>query len=340
MVYNENLKKRRESDMSNSTNYLKEITIRGYKSIKECTIKMEKINVLVGANGSGKSNFIYALCTINSALNTESHVDFCTDDRNLLFYNETDNIFLKYKFKKCTYSITFNYDSSSQNIHKTNFMSGTGLLDKDREWTLYNFFKAKELISNNQGGIDDQILSADGANLASYLRRLKHNHNKEYKEIVSIIKLADPSFEDFVLENDNDKKTIPLNWRQKNKETIFNINQLSDGLVNFICLTTLLKSPKEILFPKIVIENPELYICPKNITLVAELIKELPKETQIVITTQSSELLDMFDIKNIISVKKDENGSTFKKPDTDQLSFWTDEGYTLGELWAKNLLYL
>jgi predicted ATPase len=34
------------------------IKIKGFKSIKELDLEMQPINVLIGANGSGKSNFI------------------------------------------------------------------------------------------------------------------------------------------------------------------------------------------------------------------------------------------------------------------------------------------
>ncbi|WP_199249333.1 AAA family ATPase [[Phormidium] sp. ETS-05] len=37
---------------------LKKITIKGYKSIKEAEIELGNINILIGANGPGKSNFI------------------------------------------------------------------------------------------------------------------------------------------------------------------------------------------------------------------------------------------------------------------------------------------
>lgn len=34
------------------------ICIKGYKSFKELDINLNKINVLIGSNGSGKSNFL------------------------------------------------------------------------------------------------------------------------------------------------------------------------------------------------------------------------------------------------------------------------------------------
>ena len=37
---------------------LSRMTIHGFKSIKSCDISFGKINVLIGSNGAGKSNFI------------------------------------------------------------------------------------------------------------------------------------------------------------------------------------------------------------------------------------------------------------------------------------------
>jgi predicted ATPase len=37
---------------------LKEIKLAGFKSIREMEVELKEINVLIGANGAGKSNFI------------------------------------------------------------------------------------------------------------------------------------------------------------------------------------------------------------------------------------------------------------------------------------------
>ncbi|HHQ4599048.1 TPA: AAA family ATPase, partial [Aeromonas veronii] len=41
-----------------SSDQLSRIVIDGYKSIAHCDLKMGSLNVLIGANGAGKSNFI------------------------------------------------------------------------------------------------------------------------------------------------------------------------------------------------------------------------------------------------------------------------------------------
>jgi predicted ATPase len=37
---------------------LQKIQIKGYKSIKELELELKPINILIGANGVGKSNFV------------------------------------------------------------------------------------------------------------------------------------------------------------------------------------------------------------------------------------------------------------------------------------------
>ncbi len=40
------------------TGHLKRIAIKGFKSIGELELNMQPVNILIGANGAGKSNFI------------------------------------------------------------------------------------------------------------------------------------------------------------------------------------------------------------------------------------------------------------------------------------------
>ena len=46
---------------------IKELEIHDFKSIKELFLELGRINVFLGANGSGKSNILEALGVISSA---------------------------------------------------------------------------------------------------------------------------------------------------------------------------------------------------------------------------------------------------------------------------------
>lgn len=68
------------------------------------------------------------------------------------------------------------------------------------------------------------------------------------------------------------------------------------------------------------------------------MVKKLPNEKQIIISTQSAELLNEFDVDDVIVVDRDENGSKFKRLDEKKLAVWLEEDYTLENLWKKNIL--
>src|SRR5271165_5257389 len=76
--------------------FLRRVRVQGYKSIAFCDVTLEPLTILVGRNGSGKSNFVNALAFlrdvvdkgVNYALETHGgSTVFCraTNDDTLAF---------------------------------------------------------------------------------------------------------------------------------------------------------------------------------------------------------------------------------------------------------------
>lgn len=193
--------------------------------------------------------------------------------------------------------------------------------------------KQEHNISNNQA------LMFDASNLAAFLYRLKNNHGKSYDEIIETIRLIAPYFDDFMLEpQEGNAEQIVLKWHQKGCEDVFNASQLSDGTLRFICLTTLLLQPSELQPATIIVDEPELGLHPYAITMFAEMVKQVAAKKQIIISTQSVELLNEFSVEDVVVVNKDDDGaSTFNRLDEDELELWLED-YSLGDLWKKNVL--
>lgn len=59
--------------------YLRRVSIRNYKSIDQCTLELGELVVMVGRNGSGKSNFLDALRFVSDSLTTS--LDHAIRDR-------------------------------------------------------------------------------------------------------------------------------------------------------------------------------------------------------------------------------------------------------------------
>ena len=61
-------------------------------------------------------------------------------------------------------------------------------------------------------------------------------------------------------------------------------------------------------------------------------------EKQVIISTQSAELLNEFDVQDVMVVDRDDKGSQFKCLNEEELRVWLENDYALGDLWQKNLL--
>jgi len=109
--------------------------------------------------------------------------------------------------------------------------------------------------------------------------------------------------------------------------------------LRFICLTTLLLQPWYLQPDTILIDEPELGLHPYAINLLAEMLKQVTNTgfRQVIVSTQSVELLNHFAPEDVIVVGREEGASTFRRLDNDALTDWLED-YTLGELWKKNVL--
>jgi predicted ATPase len=100
----------------------------------------------------------------------------------------------------------------------------------------------------------------------------------------------------------------------------------------------LLLQPEELQPATIIVDEPELGLHPFAITIFAELVKQISQKKQLIISTQSVELLNEFNAEDVIVVDRDKESSTFKRLDEKSLKDWLENDYTLGDLWNKNIL--
>ena len=75
------------------------------------------------------------------------------------------------------------------------------------------------------------------------------------------------------------------------------------------------------------------------ISTLAHLISEAALKAQVLVSTQSKDLIDCFEPENIVVVEMDEttHSTTVQQLDREELDLWLQE-YTLSELWDKNIL--
>ncbi|MFN5593711.1 MAG: AAA family ATPase, partial [Aphanizomenon sp.] len=73
------------------------------------------------------------------------------------------------------------------------------------------------------------------------------------------------------------------------------------------------------------------------ITILASLMRNISREKQVIVSTQSVELLSEFTAKDVIVVDRKDGKSLLRRLDEDDLQEWLED-YSLGELWKKNII--
>ena len=355
---------------------LSRIEIKGFKSLKNCSVDFSKINVLIGSNGAGKSNFISAFELLDSVVNKNLQPYVMQSGVNTLLYNGrsvTGRISFDVNFEESGYGFdlmptndysvyvgeerffykdqpwklwTLSTMKREADWDRANDLSDTEVDEEIRkilrqtDWRVYHFHDTDQSARLKQTTYtsNNVFLQKDAGNLAAILYLLKQSYQKNYREIVDTIRLAAPFFDDFVLvPQPPNQELITLRWKQRGCDDVFLASQLSDGTLRFICLAVLFLQPKALQPETIIIDEPELGLHPFAITLLSEMIESVGVEKQVVLTTQSAELLNEFDPEDVIVVDRDQGETVFKRLDASSLEAWLEE-YTLGELWKKNLL--
>lgn len=350
------------------------LTITGYKSIEALRdFELRSLNVLIGANGAGKSNFISlfrmlaemadrrlqlyvqkqggpdALLHFTRKTTERIHGEIlfgrgsgsyrfdlvATNDNRLVFEDEQDRWTGDAGESHSTDSIRSGHAESAA----AKLRPHRSIQTPTKDWRVYHFHDTGDTAKVKQvHAINDTLrLKADGANLAAFLRLLRRDHHASYQRIEETIRLAAPFFGGFV-QRDTSGDSIELEWfERRDPETPLKAHVLSDGTLRFICLTTLLLQPAPLLPPTILIDEPELGLHPYAVNVLGDLLKRAAEETQLIVSTQSVELLDCFEPEDVVVVDRVKDASTFRRLDTAQLASWLED-YTLGDLWKQNVL--
>ena len=185
---------------------------------------------------------------------------------------------------------------------------------------------------------DNEYLRDNGSNLAAYLYSLMLNDEKTFRLIEGVIRSIAPYFKCFKLRPDaNNKERIRLEWEERDTDMYLDGYSFSDGTLRFIALTTLLLQSK---MPEvIIIDEPELGLHPAAINKLAQLVKQASLKSQIILSTQSTNLVNCFEVEDIIVVDRADNQSVFRHLEREELEKWMDDyELSLSDLWEKNMI--
>lgn len=205
-------------------------------------------------------------------------------------------------------------------------------------WRTYHFHDTSTTsgMRNAREARDNLELHPDASNLAPFLFNLSEKHPSHYRQVVRMVKHAAPFLEGFNFREDEAGR-VALEWfHEGDPQIIFGPRQLSDGLLRFICLATLLLQPDRYAPGLMLIDEPELGLHPRMISLLAEMLVEASQTRQIILSTQSADLVNETAPENIVVVNRKNGESVFERLDLESLQVWLEDDYALGDLWKMN----
>ncbi|RMH18128.1 MAG: chromosome segregation protein SMC [Acidobacteria bacterium] len=352
---------------------LEKVRVAGFKSIRDQEVELRPLNVMIGANGAGKSNFVGIFRLLREIIknNLQLYVARSGGADRLLHFGRkaTDAIELQFEFEPNLYrcrleptasgslifadeTVFFHDKAHYENPYEQLLGRGhvetllrspssriaTYVLASIESWWVYHFHDTSENAKVKQAGdVDDnRRLRPDAGNLAALLYLLRDTSPATYRDIVETVRLAAPFFDDFDLAPDRrNPRTIKLEWKERGSDAYFDASSLSDGTLRFISLATLLLQPQPP--ATILLDEPELGLHPYAITLLADLLRSAAERTQLIVSTQSVTLVNQLAPEDVIVVDREAGASVFRRLNEADVASWLDD-YALGDLWEKNVI--
>ena len=363
------------------------ISIKGFRSLADISVSgLPNVAVMIGANGSGKSNLIRFFDMVRWMLKLRRLAEFVArhggaDDQLFCGGKTTQhvhaNIGLRTEAGQCDYSFsltqahpdrlvftdeTVTWRSGDdafgrwtsqakgggeasifeeiQREDRAQLMTGSTvtMLRQLRDHQTFHFHD-----TSNESSIkkrwdieDDHHLRSYGWNLAAILHRLENEDIRRFDLICRHISRVLPAFDRFVIEENYGK--VSLRWKAKSTDKTFGAHLTSDGSLRFFALVTLLNLPPAMLPSAILLDEPELGLHPAAISLVAQMIKQLSYDRQIIVATQSPLLVDEFELDEIIVLDLEDGRTKLRKLNADDYQVWLEQDYKPSQLWQKNVL--
>ena len=175
----------------------------------------------------------------------------------------------------------------------------------------------------------------NGEDLVSTLYYLREAEPDRFEAVEDSLKVAFPGFKrlDFPPVAAG---TLAMTWRDNRFSKPLYMHQVSEGMLRFVWLATLLQSPG--LTALTLLDEPEVSLHPELLSLLAGLLREATERTQIVVATHSDRLIRFLKPNEVVVMDAAEDGtSTLTWADKLNLEQWLEE-YTLDELWRNGRL--
>ncbi len=365
---------RRANDMAK----LKTLSIRGFKSIEKLEgFELKPLNVLIGANGSGKSNFVDFFRLLRAMIEQRLQAYVARNGpADGYFYNGvgyTKQIEADLSFGDNRYCFALEPSregkiiialEATQYVPKGNLKTiSSGVLESalpERKndpgrtaakgpnayvfeslisWQVYHFHDTSMTagMRRDVGVQQSKSLQPDASNLAAFLLNLRESHRASYVLLCKTLRRIAPYFDDFELRVTKAAPEDTVRLTWRKKGSDY-IFSPGHFSDGTIRFLCLAAALLQPLPPAtIVLDEPELGLHPEALSVLGGLIRSASTRMQIILATQSPSLVNEFEPEQIITADVVNGATQLNRLDAASLTAWLDE-FTLGELWQKGTI--
>jgi len=357
---------------------LQSLSISGFRSIRELNeFPMRQLNVLVGANGAGKSNFVEFFRMLG-AMFQERLRAFVKDGGGgdgFLFLGPrvTRTLRATLGFGANQFDFVLSpapggedlivkevglyggdppswrgiqvgaYEAGLEPVNLPLFPELKSLETEIHEavssWVVYHFHDTSSLAPmRRDGAIEDSgELRPNADNLAAFLRGLRDQHPARYQRIRETVQIIAPFFDDFLLEPRKKGVAEHVRLDWRQKGSTFPFQPWQLSDGTIRFIALMTALLQPSPPSTLVVDEPELGLHPAALRVLAAVMHEASATTQLVVSTQSPLLVDHFEADDVIVVRRSGAESLFERQSAAELERWLEQ-YTLGELMQKNVV--
>ncbi len=175
-----------------------------------------------------------------------------------------------------------------------------------------------------------ELPGENGEDIVPLLYYLRETSRDCYDAIEDALRSAFPGFESLGFPPVA-AGMLAMTWKDKNFKKPMYMNQLSEGMLRFLWLVSLLQSPG--LSTITMIDEPEVSLHPELLLLLSDLLREASRRTQIIVATHSDSLIRFLRPEEVVVMDTGEDGQASAAwADKLDLEKWLSD-YTLDEVW-------
>lgn len=356
---------------------LEKLTIKGFKSIRDQTLELERLNVFIGGNGVGKSNLIGAFRFLHEVINQrlakyvatrggadsilhfgrkrtprmEFFLEFGegatsnsysllidgAEDSSLVIANEISYYHERQKYPHPYSNIVSGYTKESK-LRDNGHISAKQVSKDLDTYRVYHFHDTSETAAaKGVCDLEDNLVLRPQA---ENLAAFLYYLQEKHPDHFSLIEDTVSQIAPFF-----DGFVLKPSRLNESKIRLEWKESGHDGYFNATSLSDgtlrFICLATLLLQPDlpavVLLDEPELGLHPAAVALLADLLSAASERTQVIVGTQSVTLINHLTPEQVWTVNREGDQSVFLKLNQSDFSTWLED-YSLGELWEKNLI--